>query len=206
MTELHEPFPRIERQRGADRLGMVIFLGSELMLFGGVFAAALALRLRHPDDYRQAAHHLKLWLGTANTAVLLTSSLFAALAVAAARAGRPKQAGRVLVVAVLLGLAFLGIKGAEYAGEYREGLMPGTADAAFDGHFQQLFMNLYFVGTGLHALHVTIGIALMAVAAASRAARADREAVLFGNVALYWHFVDVVWVFLYPTLYLAGAR
>lgn len=205
MTERHEPFPRVERQRGADRLGMVIFLASELMLFGGVFAAALALRLRHPGDYREAAHHLNLWLGTANTAVLLTSSLFAALAVAAARAGRPKQVGRALGSTILLGLAFLGIKAAEYAGEYREGLVPGAANAAFDSHLQQLFMNLYFVGTGLHALHVTVGIALLAVAAVSRAARADRAAVLVGNVALYWHFVDVVWVFLYPTLYLAGA-
>ena len=117
---LHEPFHDLPRQREADRLGMIVFLASEIMLFGGIFAAALALRLEHPTDYVQAAHHLKLWLGTANTAVLLTSSMFAALAVAAARAEAPSWAGRALWAAVGLGLIFLAVKGVEYAGEYRE--------------------------------------------------------------------------------------
>ena len=84
--------------------------------------------------------------------------------------------------------------------------MPGTATAHFDGQVQTLFMNLYFVATGLHAVHVTIGILLMAMAALNRRARQDRNAMLIGNVALYWHLVDVVWLFLYPTLYLAGVR
>lgn len=203
---LHEPFPHRGRQREADRLGMMIFLASEVMLFGGIFAAALALRLEHPHDYVAAAHNLDLWLGTANTAVLLTSSLCAALAVEAAREGSPRWAARALWGAVLLGIAFLAIKAVEYAGEYREGLMPGTANAHFAGRVEQLFMNLYFIGTGLHAVHVTIGIVLLATAALSAAARRDRHAILIGNVALYWHLVDVVWVFLYPTLYLAGVR
>lgn len=206
MTELHEPFARPAAQREADRLGMLVFLSSELMLFGGIFGAALALRLEHNAAYRGAAHALNLWLGTANTVVLLTSSLFAALAVVAARAGRPGWAGRALGGAALLGCSFLAIKGVEYLSEYREGLMPGTAIAAFATPTQQLFMNLYFLGTGLHAVHVVIGLALMAVAALNRAARHDRHAVLIGNVALYWHLVDVIWVFLYPTLYLAGVR
>lgn len=200
------PFADAARAREADRLGMLIFLASEIMLFGGIFAAALALRLEHGPDYAAAAGHLKLWLGTANTAILLTSSLMAALAVEAARAGAPRRAARALLAALLLGCAFLAVKGVEYAGEYREGLMPGTATAHFDGPVQTLFMNLYFVGTGLHAVHVTIGILLMAMAALSQRARQDRNAMLIGNVALYWHLVDVVWLFLYPTLYLAGVR
>lgn len=203
---LHKPFPDRGRQREADRLGMLIFLASEVMLFGGIFAAALALRLEHAGEYTAAAHHLKLWLGTANTAVLLTSSLFAALAVEAAREGVPKWAARALWGAVLLGLVFLAIKGVEYAGEYREGLMPWAANAQFETRTEQIFMNLYFIATGLHAVHVGIGLMLLAIAALNGAARRDRHAVLVGNVALYWHLVDIIWVFLFPTLYLAGVR
>jgi cytochrome c oxidase subunit 3 len=201
---LHEPFHQASRQREADRLGMLVFLASEAMLFGGIFAAALALRLSYPQDYVAAAGHLKLWLGTANTAILLTSSLMAALAVEAVRSGHSKAAGAALAAAVLLGLAFLGVKAHEYLGEYREGLIPGLANAHFESRVQQLFMNLYFISTGLHALHVSGGLVLLAIAGFSRRARQDRHAVLIGNVALYWHLVDIVWVFLYPTLYLAG--
>ena len=203
---LHEPFERMERQRDADRLGMLVFLASEVMLFGGVFGAAMALRLEHGAGFKAASAHLKLWFGTANTAVLLTSSMLAALAVVWTREGRPRAAGRALGLAALLGCAFLAIKGAEYLGEYREGLMPGLANASFETPFQQLFMNLYFAATGLHAVHVTIGILLLGTAALMPSARRDRSATLIGNVALYWHLVDVVWVFLYPTLYLPGVK
>jgi cytochrome c oxidase subunit 3 len=205
-TSLHEPFHEAARQREADRLGMLIFLASEVMLFGGIFAAAIGLRLENPAPYVEAAHHLKLWFGTANTAVLLTSSLFAALAVVAVRARRPRWAAWCFAATVALALVFLAIKGTEYWLEYKEGLMPGTAPAHFESHFEQLFMNLYFISTGLHAVHVTIGIGLLTVTALSRRARNDENAVLIGNVALYWHLVDIVWIFLYPTLYLAGVK
>ncbi|WP_150293923.1 cytochrome c oxidase subunit 3 [Sphingobium estronivorans] len=199
---LHEPFHHPARQRQADRLGMILFLASEAMLFGGLFAAAMALRLLYPADYVAASGHLKLWLGTANTAILLTSSLMAAVAVETARGGRPRLSGYALVAAILLGLLFLGIKGYEYGSEYREGLIPGLHGAHFEGRVQHLFMNFYFVSTGLHALHVIGGIALLTIAAFSRAARQDRTVLLIGNAALYWHLVDIIWVFLYPTLYL----
>ncbi|GLV30254.1 cytochrome oxidase subunit III [Sphingobium sp. TomTYG75] len=201
---LHEPFHEMARQREADRLGMIIFLASEAMLFGGLFAAAMALRLLHPADYVASSAHLKVWLGTANTGVLLTSSLMVAVAVEAARSGGARLAGLALAVAILLALLFLGIKGYEYFGEYREGLVPGVANAHFESRTQQLFMNFYFVSTGLHALHVIGGITLLGLAAVRRAARKDRNALLIGNVALYWHLVDIIWVFLYPTLYLPG--
>lgn len=199
---LHEPFYEMARQREADRLGMIIFLASEAMLFGGLFAAAMALRLLHPADYVASSAHLKVWLGTANTGVLLTSSLMVAVAVEAARSGGARLTGLALAVAILLALLFLGIKGYEYFGEYREGLVPGLTNAHFESRTQQLFMNFYFVSTGLHALHVIGGITLLGLAAFRRAARKDRNAVLIGNVALYWHLVDIIWVFLYPTLYL----
>lgn len=208
MTEhrpLHEPFHEAERQDEADRLGMLVFLGSEAMLFGGIFAAAMALRLLHPQDYIAASSHMKLWHGTLNTAVLLTSSLMAAIAVEAARGGRPRAARRALWGAVALDFVFLAIKGHEYWLEYREGVIPGLAPQGLRSAVEQLFMNLYFAATGLHALHMAIGMVLLSVAALSRRAREDRHAVLIGNVALYWHLVDLVWVFLYPTIYLAGA-
>lgn len=201
---LHEPFHGLARQREADRLGMIIFLATEAMLFGGLFAAAMALRLLHPGDYVAASGHLELWLGTTNTVILLTSSLMAAIAVEAVRGGRPRLAGCVLGLAILLALLFLGFKGYEYLGEYRKGLMPGLANAHFENRVQQLFMNFYFVSTGLHMIHVVIGIGLLGVSMLRPTAREDRAAVLIGNAALYWHLVDIIWLFLYPTLYLPG--
>ncbi|MEW9857075.1 cytochrome c oxidase subunit 3 [Novosphingobium sp. M1R2S20] len=198
-------FHHIGRQREAERLGMLVFLASEIMLFGGVFLAALALRMLHPQEYVAAASHMKLWHGTANTAILLTSSLLVALAVEWTRGGRPKWAARCLWAAVALGLTFLGVKAHEYYLDYREGKLPGAANANFSTPFEQLFSNFYFSVTGLHALHVTAGIILLALAALRGEARHDRHAVFIGNVALYWHLVDVFWIFLYPTIYLAGA-
>lgn len=206
VTAFPTPFDNAAQRREADRFGMLIFLASEIMLFGGIFGAALVLRLTHPSDYVAAAGRLDVMLGTINTAILLTSSLGAALAVELARSGKPRGVAVALVVTVLLGVAFLGVKALEYAHEYREGLMPGTAHAHFATRGTELFVNLYFVATGLHAVHVAIGLGLLMMVAANARARRDRRAVLLGNAALYWHLVDIVWVFLYPTLYLAGIR
>lgn len=185
-------------------MAMLIFLATELMLFGGIFAAALALRLHHPADYVHASKEMHLWLGGVNTAVLLTSSLLVAMAVETVRKGRPQGTAWLLGGAIALGLAFLAIKGLEYAKEYRNGVMPHVSDHALHGGPHELFMNLYFVGTGLHALHVTAGLVLLGTMIwPFGGARREREATAIGNVALYWHLVDIVWVFLYPTLYLA---
>jgi len=203
LSPLHEPFHTRARQREADRLGMLVFLASEAMLFGGLFAAALMLRLLDPAAYAAASGRLSLWLGTLNTAVLLTSSALAALAVTAARHGRPRAAVAMLAGTMALGALFLAIKGYEWSSEAREGLLPVLAPAHFTSRFEQLFMNLYLLATGLHALHVTGGLVLLATAAFKRRTHEDTEAVLIGNAALYWHLVDVIWIFLYPTLYLA---
>ena len=201
---LHDPFTRIERQRESDRFGMLLFLASELMLFGGLFAAALSLRLLHPAAYIHASGEMHLWLGALNTAVLLTSSLLVALAVEAVKDGAQRRAGWLLAFAIALGLAFLAIKGGEYALEWRDGLVPRFHASGLRDGPQTLFMTLYFIATGLHALHVTAGLVLLALLLGPlRAARADRGATTVGNLALYWHFVDVIWIFLYPTLYLA---
>jgi cytochrome c oxidase subunit 3 len=201
---LHDPFTRIERQRESDRFGMLLFLASELMLFGGLFAAALSLRLLHKAAYIHASGEMHLWLGALNTAVLLTSSLLVALAVEAVKDGAQRRAGWLLALAIALGLAFLAIKGGEYVLEWRDGLVPRFHAGGLHDGPQTLFMTLYFTATGLHALHVTAGLVLLALLLGPlRAVRADRGATTVGNLALYWHFVDVIWIFLYPTLYLA---
>jgi cytochrome c oxidase subunit 3 len=188
------------QQREAALLGMYIFLGSEIMLFGGLFAVALGLRLLHPRDIVAASRHLHLWIGAANTAVLLTSSALVALAAGAARAGRHRPAALLLAGAAMLGVAFLGIKAYEYASEFAEGLLPG------DGGPTRLFMDLYLVSTGLHAIHVTAGVMLLGTAAAavqSRRVVLPRRAIVVETAGLFWHLVDAIWVFLYPVLYLA---
>ena len=201
---VHEPFASLDRQRAADKLGMFVFLATEILLFGGIFAASLVLRFEHKAEYIAASREMHYWLGGINTAILLTSSLLVALMVQAVRAGRERLAAWLMLGAVALGLTFLGVKFTEYALEYRDGVIPGLSDRALHGGPHELFMNLYFAGTGLHALHVTIGLlALSALVWPLGKARRDRTAGIAHNVALYWHLVDIVWIFLYPTLYLA---
>ena len=196
-------FPTLERQNDADHFGMLIFLATEVLIFGGVFAVAFALRAEHAE-YAQASKQMHYWIGGINTGVLLTSSALVALMVEAVRAGRAKLAGWLLGGAIALGLVFLALKFTEYALEYRDGVVPHLSDANLHGGVEQLFMDLYFVATGLHALHVTVGLCLLAsLLWPFGRARRDRTAVFAGNAALYWHLVDIVWVFLYPTLYLA---
>jgi cytochrome c oxidase subunit 3 len=147
---------------------------------------------------------MHLWLGGMNTAVLLSSSALVALMVAAVRAGAAGLAKWLLVGTIALGFAFLAIKFTEYALEYRDGVVPLLSDRNLHSGPQRLFMDLYFVATGLHALHVTVGLALLgSLIWPFGAARRDTSAVFAGNAALYWHLVDVIWIFLYPTLYLA---
>jgi cytochrome c oxidase subunit 3 len=205
-VSVHEPFRDAGRQHEADVTGMYIFLGTEMMLFGGLFAAIFVTRFLHPQDVVETSKRLHVVLGAVNTAILLTSSLSVALAVRAARAAARGRAAVFLILAAVLGAGFLGLKAYEYVSEYREGLLPLPAlplhVASPAGH---LFLNLYLVATGLHALHLTIGIILIA-ALAFRIWQGwlplPRRAIVAETCGLYWHFVDVVWVFLYPALYL----
>ncbi len=136
--------------------------------------------------------------------MLLTSSLLVALAVEAVKARRAGLAGWLFGGAVGLGLAFLAIKLTEYALEYRDRVIPGLSHGKLHGGPHELFMNLYFAGTGLHAVHVVVGLSLLAALIWPLGnARRDPSATVAHNVGLFWHLVDVVWIFLYPTLYLA---
>jgi cytochrome c oxidase subunit 3 len=188
-----QPYSTAPQQREAATMGMFVFLGSEIMLFGGLFAVALGLRLTHPREFIESSRHLHVWIGAINTAVLLTSSAAVALAVHAARARRPRATSVLLATAALLGVAFLGIKAYEYATEYGEGLLLPA------GGVQRLFMDLYLVSTGLHAVHVAVGAVLLATVAMV----APRRPTVVENTGLFWHLVDAIWVFLYPVLYLA---
>jgi len=201
---LQPQFPTLARQREADHFGMLIFLTTEVLIFGGLFAALFVLRAEHGAEYVKSSKAMHLWLGGLNTAVLLTSSAVVALMVEAVKAGGARLAKWLLSGAIALGLMFLAIKFTEYGLEYRDGLVPHLSPRNLHGGPDTLFMDLYFAATGLHALHVTAGLALLAsLIWPFGAAPRDSSAVLAGNAALYWHLVDVIWVFLYPTLYLA---
>ncbi|HET8749073.1 MAG TPA: cytochrome c oxidase subunit 3 [Ramlibacter sp.] len=187
------------------RLGMWVFLASEVMFFGGIFVTYAYGRSHWPQGFAEAGRHTHVVIGTVNTALLLTSSAVVAFASACAQHARMRRwTGRLLWLTAAFGAAFLALKGVEYAKEWQEGLVPGAGFVlATPG--AQLFSMLYFFATGLHALHLAIGIALvgaMAWGAGRRRAWADAEAVEMG--ALYWHFVDIVWIFLYPLIYLLG--
>ncbi|MCS0493986.1 cytochrome c oxidase subunit 3 [Ancylobacter sp. MQZ15Z-1] len=205
--ELHEPFSDAAQQHEAGMLGMYVFLGTEMMLFGGVFAVIFVTRALHPAEFVAASQKLHVFIGALNTGVLLTSSFAVALAVAFARAARARLAAGLLVAAAGLGLVFLGLKAFEYTLEIHEGLLPlFSRPANFSGPVEHLFMNLYLVATSLHAIHMTIGVVLL-TGLAWRIARGGvplpGRVALVENSGLYWHFVDVIWVFLYPALYLA---
>ena len=207
MSAAAGPYSTRAQQREAALFGMGIFLATEILLFGGLFAAILYTRFAHPAAFVDASKELHLWIGAANTLLLLSSSFTAAVAVAAAKAGRGKTAAGLLLLTALLGVAFLCLKAVEYGTEFSEGMLPvAGGDHALGDSVMRLFMDLYLVATSLHAVHVTIGIGLLLWlgfrVGACRVALPER-AVLVEVPILYWHLVDVIWVFLYPALYLA---
>ena len=212
MPERHvhvaEHFDTLAQQREASTLGMWVFIATELMIFGGLFFGYFVYRALYPDTFAEASKHLHLILATVNTAVLLTSSFTIALAVHAAEHRSRSLVRTFLLATAALGAVFLAIKGYEYYKEFAENLAP-LFGQPFDWPgsepgVAELFFNLYFVMTGLHALHLVAGITLVLWLVVYNRRRDDPAAVdrRVENVGLYWHFVDVVWVFLYPTLYL----
>ncbi len=203
---LAEQFDDLAQQSEAGTLGMWIFLATELLLFGGLFTGYISYRLAYYQGFHEASGHLYLTLGSINTAVLLTSSYLVARAVYAARQGWSRAIAGWLLGAVALGVVFLAIKATEYYLEYREHEIPWL-DFQFQGAkpaHAQLFFVFYFLMTGLHAVHMLVGIALLLIMALL--ARLGRFSTRYHNpvelAGLYWHFVDIVWVFLYPALYL----
>jgi cytochrome c oxidase subunit 3 len=200
-------------QREAARLAMWLFLVTEVLLFGGLFVAYAVYRWQYPASFAAASRKLDLWLGAINTLVLIGSSLTIVLAHQAAELRRSSALAIFLATTILLGGVFLGIKSAEYAHKFHEHLVPGThfvwstADAhgsAADAGSAQIFFVLYFVLTGLHASHMVIGMLVLLVLLVWTLTAAQPPALSVELAGLYWHFVDIVWIFLFPLLYLIG--
>lgn len=207
-ARLQQHFESLPKQAHAARLGMWIFLATELLLFGGLFVAYAAYRYLYAAEFARASRHLVTWIGTTNTFVLLTSSLVVALAVHFARHGRGRLSATMLAVGLGLGLAFLGLKALEYAIDVREGLLPVRflAHRELSGGGAAVFLSLYWLMTALHAVHVTIGMGVLAFVA-----RLSWRGVFSAEYdtpielgAMYWHLVDLIWIFLWPLLYLVG--
>ena len=204
----HHHFATARQERRVALLGMWLFLATEVMMFGGLFMAIVVYRVTQAEAMHIASRHLDMLAGGGNTAILLTSSMTMALAVVAARRGHRGAAIAHLAATAALGLLFLLVKTYEYAAEYRAGLIPHAGPAfPLDPGATELFFNLYFAATGLHALHLVIGIGLV-LATLARVATGGialpAERIKIEVPGLYWHLVDVIWVFLYPVLYLAG--
>ena len=203
-------FDTAEQQKDASTLGMWLFLVTEIMFFGGLFTAYVVYRNKFPMAFVEASHSLDILLGGVNTAVLICSSLTMALAVNAAQRGARKSLVVFLILTILLGSVFLGIKAVEYHEKFVNHHVPG---ASFhfegpEGANTQIFFSLYFAMTGLHALHMIIGIVLLAILAvrARRGAFGADYNTPVDMTGLYWHFVDIVWIFLFPLLYLLGGH
>ena len=206
--ELQHHFTDLEHQREASTLGMWVFLVTEVLFFGGMFTAYVVYRSTYRAAFEGASNLLDIRLGTVNTAVLIFSSLTMALAVRAAAQGRKKLIVFFLSSTILLGAVFLGIKVVEYSQKFAHHEVPGPHFVVPEGLPRQaeMFFSLYFCMTGLHALHMIIGVGLLSwlIARARRGDFSLRYSTPVDLVGLYWHFVDIVWIFLFPLLYLLG--
>ena len=211
--ELLHHFADPEQQRAAASLGMWLFLATEIMFFGGMFCAYLVYRRWYFAEFAASSRTLDIWLGTINTIVLICSSLTVALGVRAAQMGKRKLLVVLLILTLIFGLAFLGIKGKEWSDKFHEHHIPGpqfdAGEIQLNGHpvdarSAQIFFSLYFAMTGMHALHMIIGIVILGfmIMRARAGAYTNGHVTFVENFGLYWHFVDIIWIFLFPLLYL----
>jgi cytochrome c oxidase subunit 3 len=204
-------FDDLEQQHEAATLGMWIFLATEIMLFGGLFAAYAVYRNLFFPGFQAGSRLLNVTLGAVNTTVLLASSLTMALAVRSAQLGKRKSLTAFLLGTIVLGMFFIGVKlFLEWRSDYLDHLAPGLNFAYRGPHASsvELFFCFYFVMTGVHALHMIIGVgalSLLSVMAWLGKFSPERHN-LVETVGLYWHFVDIIWIFLFPLLYLIGGR
>ena len=209
----------MEQQRDATTLGMWLFLVQEIMFFGGLFTVYLVYRVKYFSAFAAGSNTLDITWGGINTAILIGSSLTMALAVHAAQTGRRKLLVLFLGFTMLLGAGFLGVKAAEYHDKFEHNKIPGPSfqidlkaehDRPFvrlnpiDLNHAQLFFSLYFAMTGMHALHMVVGLGILSVLLVK--SWKGRYTPEYNSpvelTGLYWHFVDIVWIYLFPLLYL----
>jgi cytochrome c oxidase subunit 3 len=208
---LAHQFEDLEQQHEAAGLGMWVFLATEVMFFGGLFAGYALYRNLYLPGFAIGSHHLDAAIGATNTAVLICSSLTMALAVRAAQLGRRKTLMAFLISTMLLGLAFVLIKVlVEWRHDYLEGFAPGLNFTFAGPHAKpvELFFCFYFLMTGVHALHMVVGMGILSVllVLAWKGRFGPERYNAIETMGLYWHFVDIVWIFLFPLLYLIGGR
>lgn len=201
-------YANAEQQRVTASVGMWVFLATEVMFFGGLFTAYAVYRMYYPQAFLAGSHLMETACGAINTFVLLTSSFTMALAVHSASTSRQTALRVFLLLTILLGSLFLGIKFYEYYQHYQDHKVPGVwweySGPAPSGHVEMFFL-FYFLMTGLHAVHMTIGlglVGLLLVRSLLFETFAARYHTPVENIGLYWHFVDVIWIFLYPLFYL----
>lgn len=209
---LAHQFDDMPQQREAGTLGMWAFLITEIMFFGGLFLAYTFFRTKDPVSFAAASSHLNWKMGALNTVVLIVSSLTMALAVYYSQVGERKKLLVMLALTMFFGVVFLVVKAFEYKEKWDHHLIPGISfhwDSTHgDPQHVQAFFFIYFVMTGLHALHMIIGLGIMAVIywMAKRNRFTPEYYAPVEISGLYWHFVDIVWIFLFPLLYLVGAH
>jgi cytochrome c oxidase subunit 3 len=208
---LAEHFQTLDQQSSTETLGMWVFLMTEAMLFGGLFAGYTVYRLIYPDGWAEGSQRLNVLIGGLNTVMLLLSSVTMALAVQDARVGNRRWLVRNLLITAALGMVFISLKGVEYYQHFQERMVPAI-DFAYQGanaRAVELFFYFYFAMTGVHAVHLTIGVlvVLVTVYLTWRGALPPERSSRVAAVGLYWHFVDLIWIFLLPLLYLLrGSR
>ncbi|HUI93520.1 MAG TPA: cytochrome c oxidase subunit 3 [Chitinivibrionales bacterium] len=186
------------------RVGMWLFIATEFILFGGLFLLYSMYRLTHPADFHAGSTELSRFFGTLNTCILITSSLTVALAILFLREGRIKAAAAYLLATIGFGCGFLIVKAFEWTAKFHHGLFPGAAHLLGLPKGEILYFGLYYMMTGLHALHVIVGIVVLSVML-GRVLRGTVNAsrpVYLMNAGLYWHLVDIIWIFLFPLFYL----
>ena len=189
-----------------SKLGMWLFLFTEILLFGGLFILYSAYRARYPLEFHEGGQHLNIVIGVANTMILLTSSLTVALSITAIQKGNRRVSVLCLSATILMGAAFLVNKYIEWSGEIGRGLYPNSPELLKRPHGDQIFFGLYYAMTGLHGLHVIAGIIVLSVMLGFviRKKITSTDFNRLENGGLYWHLVDVIWIFLLPLFYLAA--
>jgi cytochrome c oxidase subunit 3 len=199
-------FPNLRQQEHAARLGMWLFLATEILLFGGLFTAYSVYRFLYPATFAEASEHLNVTLGTINTVVLITSSLTVALAHHYAHHRRGKLAAVLIAFTLVFALAFLVIKGFEWTADFHEGLKPGRffTSKEVTGAGAPIFFSIYFLLTGLHGIHVVLGMSILSVMMVLcwKGKFDNGYTIPLELGGMYWHLVDLIWIFLYPLLYL----
>jgi cytochrome c oxidase subunit III len=208
-AELKHHFDDAAQQMESSTLGMWVFLLTEIMFFGGMFGGYTVYRNMYPEAFASTSHFMNVTIGAINTGVLICSSFTMVLAVRAAQLGQKKAIIVFLILTLILGCLFLGLKGVEYHEKWVEHHVPGPGFQYEDPqyfHQAQILFFLYFAMTGMHAMHMIVGAGLLItlIAMAARNRFSEHWYTPVEMIGLYWHFVDIVWIFLFPLLYLIG--